>query len=144
MATSRVQGMDSSTSVECRKLIPASQNQKSIRQIMSRIQTISTAECNSGHGGPRERWMSYYVNIFQVFYIHMPLVNMSKALTSLFLICASEPGGLLSPKLYVDVPAGPRKSEFLYTNFFVKFPTHQYTIFERRAPNFDQIGCFLQ
>ena len=28
--------------------------------------------------------------------------------------------------------------------FFAKFPTHQYTIFERKAPNFDQIGCFLQ
>ena len=28
--------------------------------------------------------------------------------------------------------------------FFAKFPTHQYTIFERKAPNLDQIGCFLQ
>ena len=28
--------------------------------------------------------------------------------------------------------------------FFAKFPTHQYTIFERKTPNFDQIGCFLQ
>ena len=28
--------------------------------------------------------------------------------------------------------------------FFAKFPTHQYrpTIFERKAPNLDQIGCF--
>ena len=26
--------------------------------------------------------------------------------------------GLLSPKLYADVPARPRKSDFLYTNFF--------------------------
>ena len=28
--------------------------------------------------------------------------------------------------------------------FFTQFPTHQYTILERKAPNFDQIGCFLQ
>ena len=28
--------------------------------------------------------------------------------------------------------------------FFAKFPTHQYTIFQRKAPNLDQIGCFLQ
>ena len=26
------------------------------------------------------------------------------------------PGGLLSTKSYVDVPAGPQKSEYLYTN----------------------------
>ena len=46
-------------------------------------------------------------------------------------------GGLLSPKLYVDVPTGPQKSDFLYTNLFAKFPTHQYNIFKRKAPNFD-------
>ena len=32
-------------------------------------------------------------------------------------------GGLLSPKSYVDVPARPRKSDFLYTNFIPNFPT---------------------
>ena len=31
-------------------------------------------------------------------------------------------GGLLSPKLYVDVPARPRKSDFRYTNFLPNFP----------------------
>ena len=51
--------------------------------------------------------------------------------------------GVPSPKSYVDVPAGPRKCDFLYTTLFAQFPTHQYTIFEK-APNFDQIGCFLQ
>ena len=30
--------------------------------------------------------------------------------------------GLLSPKSYVDVPAGPRKSDYLYTNFLLNFP----------------------
>ena len=29
-------------------------------------------------------------------------------------------------------------------NFCLISYTHQYTIFERKAPNFDQIGCFLQ
>ena len=29
----------------------------------------------------------------------------------------SRGGGVLSPKSYVDVPAGPRKSDYLYTNF---------------------------
>ena len=32
----------------------------------------------------------------------------------------------------------------LYQFFLPNFPTHQYTIFERKAPNLDQIGCFLQ
>ena len=27
---------------------------------------------------------------------------------------------------------------------FCLIPTHQYTVFERKAPNFDQIGCFSQ
>ena len=27
--------------------------------------------------------------------------------------------------------------------FFAQFPTHQYTIFWRKVPNSDQIGCFL-
>ena len=27
---------------------------------------------------------------------------------------------------------------------FAQLPTHQYTIFDRKAPNFAQIGCFLQ
>ena len=31
-------------------------------------------------------------------------------------------GGVLSPKSYVDVPAGPRKSDYLYTNFLPNFP----------------------
>ena len=52
--------------------------------------------------------------------------------------------GLLSPKLYADVPAGPGKFDFLYTNFFAQLPTHECTIFKRKAPKFAQIGCFLQ
>ena len=31
-------------------------------------------------------------------------------------------GGLLSPKSYVDVPAEPRKFDFLYTNFSPNYP----------------------
>ena len=53
-------------------------------------------------------------------------------------------GGITFTKIVlVDVPARPRKSDFLFTNFFVQFSTHQYSIFERKAPNFDQIGCFF-
>ena len=46
--------------------------------------------------------------------------------------------GVLSPKLYVDVLAGPRKLGFLL--FAQQLPTHQYTSFERKAPNLAKIG----
>ena len=48
---------------------------------------------------------------------------------------------LLSPNSYVDVPARPGKSDFLYTNFLPNFPPLVYH-FRKKAPNFDQIGCF--
>ena len=47
-------------------------------------------------------------------------------------------GGLFLPKLYMDVPARPRKFDFLYTDFFTQLPTHQYTIFDRKASKFAQ------
>ena len=47
-------------------------------------------------------------------------------------------GGVLSPKSYVDVPAGLQKSDFLYTNFLPNFlPISMYTIFER-TPKYTQ------
>ena len=49
------------------------------------------------------------------------------------------PGGLLSQKSYVDVPAGPRKIWLSLYQFVALF--HQYTIFERKASNFEHIGC---
>ena len=39
-----------------------------------------------------------------------------------FHLLCSCPEGFLSPKSYVDVPAGPRKSDYLYTNFLPNFP----------------------
>ena len=33
-----------------------------------------------------------------------------------------DPGGLLLPKSYMDVPAEPRKFDFLYTNFSPNYP----------------------
>ena len=50
-------------------------------------------------------------------------------------------------RIHVDVPAEPRKFDsakprkfgYLYTNFLPI--TH---LFDRKAPNFAQIGCFLQ
>ena len=49
-------------------------------------------------------------------------------------------------KLYVDVPAIPQKFYSLHSayQFFAKLPTRKYTIFDRKALNFAQIGCFLQ
>ena len=53
-----------------------------------------------------------------------------------------QPGELLSPKLYMDVPAGPQKFDFLFTNFLPKLPTHQCTILNRKTPNFTQMSSF--
>ena len=52
--------------------------------------------------------------------------------------------GLLLPKLYVDVPAEPRKFDFLCTNFLSSYPPISIPFFDRKAPNFAQIGYFLQ
>ena len=53
------------------------------------------------------------------------------------------PGGVLLLKSYVDVPAKPRKLDILYTNFSPKNPPISI-LFDSKAPNFAQIGCFLQ
>ena len=53
------------------------------------------------------------------------------------------PGKLLTPKSYVDVPAELWKIDFVYTNFFTQLPNHQYTIFDRKPPNFSQIKWFF-
>ena len=50
------------------------------------------------------------------------------------------PWGLLSPKSYVDVPAGPRKSDYLYTNFLPNFPP--ISIPFSKAPNLTKLGAF--
>ena len=55
-------------------------------------------------------------------------------------------GGVLLPKSYMDVPAGPRKSYFLiYTNFLPgNFPPISIPFSKEKHPSFDKIGCFLQ
>ena len=57
---------------------------------------------------------------------------------------ASVPGGgLLSPlKSYVDVPAGPRKSDFLYTNFLPNFPPINTPILKEKHPILTKLGAF--
>ena len=50
------------------------------------------------------------------------------------ILAQGRPGGSTLPKSYVDVPAELWKSDLLYTSFFAKLPTHQDTIYDRKAP----------
>ena len=53
------------------------------------------------------------------------------------------PGGVLSPKLYVDVPAGPRKSDHLYTNFLPNFPPISIPFSKEKHPTIlIKLGAF--
>ena len=52
--------------------------------------------------------------------------------------------GLLSPKSYVDVPAGPRKSDFLYTNFLPNFPPISILISKENHAILTKLGAFLK
>ena len=54
------------------------------------------------------------------------------------------PGGGSFTKIVRGCACRTSKIWLSLYQFFAKFPTHQYTIFERKAPNLDQIGCFLQ
>ena len=48
--------------------------------------------------------------------------------------------GVTFAKSYVNVPANSQKSDFLCASFSPNYvPTHQYTIFHRKARNFAQI-----
>ena len=51
-------------------------------------------------------------------------------------------GGLLSPKSYVDVPAGPRKSDFLYTIFLPNFPPISIPFLKEKHPILTKLGAF--
>ena len=55
-----------------------------------------------------------------------------------------EPGGGSFTKIVRGCACRTSKIWLSLYQFFAKFSTHQYTIFERKAPNLDQIGCFLQ
>ena len=51
-------------------------------------------------------------------------------------------GGALSPKSYVDVPSGPRKSDFLYTNFWPNFPPISIPFSKEKHPVLIKLGAF--
>ena len=55
---------------------------------------------------------------------------------------------VLLPKSYMDMSTKPWKYDFLYNNFHrITHPptsSHWYTIFDRKALNFAQIGAFYQ
>ena len=51
-------------------------------------------------------------------------------------------GGVLSPKSYVDVPAGPRKSDYLYTIFLPNFPPISIPFSKEKHPIWIKLGAF--
>ena len=51
-------------------------------------------------------------------------------------------GGVLSPKSYVDVPDGPRKSDYLYTNFLPNFPPISIPFSKEKHPIWIKLGAF--
>ena len=63
--------------------------------------------------------------------------------SNLWRFCYPGEGGSF-PKIVRGCACRTSKIWLSLYQFFAKFPTHQYTIFERKAPNLDQIGCFLQ
>ena len=54
----------------------------------------------------------------------------------------SRGGGVLSPKSYVDVPAGPRKSDYLYINFLPNFPPISIPFLKEKHPILIKLGAF--
>ena len=62
--------------------------------------------------------------------------------TEISLLSMKSPGGVLSPKSYVDVPAGPRKSDYLYTNFLPNFPPISIPFSEEKHPIWIKLGAF--
>ena len=52
-------------------------------------------------------------------------------------------GGLLSPKSYMDVqPAGPGKSDYLYTNFLPNFPPINIPFLKEKHPILTKLDTF--
>ena len=51
-------------------------------------------------------------------------------------------GGVTSPKSYVDVPAKPRKSDFLYTNFSPNYPPINIPFSIEKHPILPKLGAF--
>ena len=57
-------------------------------------------------------------------------------------VCQPSPGGLLSPKSYVDVPAEPQKSDFLYTNVSLNYPLISIPFSIEKHPILPKLGAF--
>ena len=53
-------------------------------------------------------------------------------------------GGLLSPKSDMDVPARPRKSDFLYTNLLPYFPPICIPFSKEKHPILTKLGAFYR
>ena len=51
-------------------------------------------------------------------------------------------GGVLSQKSYVDVPAGHRESDYLYTNFLSNFPPISIPFSKAQHPILIKLGAF--
>ena len=51
-------------------------------------------------------------------------------------------GGFFHQNRYVDVPAGPRKSDYLYTNFLPNFPPISIPFSKEKHPIWIKLGAF--
>ena len=54
----------------------------------------------------------------------------------------NKPGGVLSLTSYVDVPSGPQKSDFIYTNFLPNFSPISIPFLKERHPILNKLGAF--
>ena len=57
-------------------------------------------------------------------------------------VALTAPEGVLSPKLYVDVPARPQKLDFLYTNFLHNYPPISTPFWKENHPICLKLGAF--
>ena len=79
------------------------------------------------------------MQIWAKFLFRDVFLQMGKSLLGYIL---KTPGGVLSPKSYVDVPAGPRKSDYLYTNFLPNFPPISIPFSKEKHPIWIKLGAF--
>ena len=79
--------------------------------------------------------------LLTVVQVSSTLINIKPKLCFINTINMS-PGGLLSPKSYVDVPAEPRKSDFLYTNFSPNYPPISIPFSIEKHPILPKLGAF--
>ena len=83
-----------------------------------------------------------YIDLFK--YIGLQRAAMEDGSVWTMIVWTAIPGGGSFTKIVCGCACRTSKIWLSLYQFFAKFPTHQYSIFERKALNFDQIGCFLQ